>query len=170
MKFLSWISDCNSTHFTWKSACNVFMLTDNGVANITKSWFFFCNLETYSQISVSERKKAAYSLFRALHLANVINMQIIFCHHLRVSTAPSPCTGFSPDNAITHWCWVVAELWVHAWGWARLLKGEKPPSWWHKARRELQYGLFWAESSLQVGHACHRIRSSTWWMNRRQWM
>ena len=169
--FLSWIPDCNSIHFTWKFACNVFMLTENGVTNITKNWWFFLSSwNLFSNFSIKKENKAAYSPFRAPCVANVIKMQIVICHHMRVSTAPSPCTGFSPDNAnrtlTLGCCWAMGIC----LGLGLAVKGEKPPSRWHKAKRGLQYGLCWAKSSLQVGHACHRIRSSTWRMNRRQWM
>jgi len=39
IRFLSWISDCKSIHSIWKFACNVFVSTEKGVANI--NWFFF---------------------------------------------------------------------------------------------------------------------------------
>lgn len=70
-----WISDRNSTHSFSKFTGNVFMLTESGVINIQKNWWFFSrNLETYSQIPLSKWKAQLhfFSLFIGLYLANVL--------------------------------------------------------------------------------------------------
>jgi len=63
---LSWSSDCNSIHSMWKFASNVIRFNENVIANIQNTIYLFIylfiysfihsNLETYSQIPVSERK------------------------------------------------------------------------------------------------------------------
>ena len=78
MESLSWVSDCSSIHSIWKFAGNVFMLTENGVANIQRSdGFFWCSSSLFSN------REHGYVLF-AVHrtaFSQCIKMHTIICQN-----------------------------------------------------------------------------------------
>jgi len=99
IRFLSWISDCNSVHFCWKFADKVFISIENDVIN--KNWFFFFNLETFLKF-LSQNKKHGYIFFtfESPVFSQCIKMHTLSPHHFNqyCATFPSPCPGFSQDS------------------------------------------------------------------------
>jgi len=58
---LRWMFDCNSVYSIWKFVGNVVMLTESGVANITKNpWFFWKSWKLFSYSCIKTKNKAAY--------------------------------------------------------------------------------------------------------------
>lgn len=119
IKRLDQILDCKSIHSIWNFTSNVLMSTENWVPSIQKNGLFFVHLETYSQIPLSKGKAQlhVFFLFTGLHLASISKCVKLFAVTW-VSTAPSPCPGFSPGriNCIVMfgWWWVMpSDVW---WG------------------------------------------------------
>lgn len=88
IRFLSWMSHCNSLYSTWKFAGNVCVSTENGVTNI--NWWLF--QQTWTLFSNSfiktESTAARSSLFRSLYLA-------VICLHLSQHCPPGALLVFS---------------------------------------------------------------------------
>lgn len=135
IRFLSWITNCNSIHSLGECAGNICISTGNCVANINW-WFFlfffilfFCqcwNLLSNSFLK-PERTTAFSSLFRALFISNVSKYIQLFAitwvgtgQHCPLHALVSVITAL-----IAHWqfgCYRVghassqARPWVgHAW-------------------------------------------------------
>lgn len=124
------------------------MSTENGVSNIQKIWFFFfCNLETSSQIPLS-KEKAQLCTFHCSQdcVYPVCHNAHNYLPYLKTAlncTLCMPC--FQPPVPITHQCSAGAEQWVCAHG-----RSEK--SRHHDSAGGLQNGLGQDACSPHTGH------------------
>ena len=114
IRFLSWISDCNSIHPIWKFAGNVFISTGNGVTNKhthAHKIAFLGNLESYSQIPLSKWKTAYFFLlFTEQCFANVIKHILLFTITQVSTSLCAPHVLVSAQTVlITHRCVIVAH-------------------------------------------------------------
>ena len=122
------MSDCNSLHFIWKFAGNVFMSTENRLANMNW-WFFLALLKHILKFLYQNRKhgcmfftvqRTVFSLYIKMH--NIIGHKLSW--HC---TVPFPCSGFSPDRADHTSTCGCCEHWMHLGpGQARLLHRAEP--------------------------------------------
>ena len=71
------MSDCNSMHSIWKPGCNMFMSTENGVANIGNDWWFSQNLFLQKQSWI-------FFLVKSTVAGERMEMHKIVCHNLRL--------------------------------------------------------------------------------------
>ena len=100
VRFLMWMSDCKFTHSIWKHVDDVFMLTENGVANIPQiRWLYWQSWNLFSNSFIGKKARLQiFLLFSGLCLANESKYTVI-CHKLIWHCmVPSLCPGFSPDS------------------------------------------------------------------------
>jgi len=91
------ISNCNSINSVWKFTSNVFILTENGVTNKLKNWWFSCqswNLFSNS-INKTESTASCSLLFTELFLASV-SKSITLCAIAWSGTALHTVPWFQP--------------------------------------------------------------------------
>ena len=151
-KFLSWISDWNSIHSTWKFPGNVFTSTENWVKNIPRKKcvvFFLQPWKLFSNSSIKMESKAAYFLLLTGLFNQCIKCKKLFAINLVGTALHPPYVLVSAQTVlITHQCLLVVEQQVLIWGWDRLLRREQPLPWWHRTRGNHRMG--WTRPC--VGH------------------
>jgi len=118
VRFLNWMSDCNSTQSISKLPGSIFMLTENGVANIQKKhndfFFFLWSWNLFSNSFLRTKSRVAhFLLFTGLHLDNeskcVQRLAITWAGtalHLPHALVPSQTV------LIAQWRSAAAEWWV----------------------------------------------------------
>jgi len=136
--------DCNSIHSILKSAGNVFVLTENGVANIPKNlWLFWQSWNIFSNsLSKHKLKLHIFFLFTGLCLASVSKcIQLFAITSVSTALGPPRVPVSAQTVTIAYCCLVVMS---NRWGprpgqlgWAELL-----PWWWRTG------------SALRVGCTC----------------
>lgn len=87
-------------HSISKFTANVFILTENGVANIKKKKNFGC-LDTCSQITLSEWKESLHIFWHSQNYVQWMHQNAYkYLPSLDLALCCSlPCPGFSPDSA-----------------------------------------------------------------------
>lgn len=122
--------DCNSIHSIWKSACSVFMLTENGVTKTKKiiclqSWKLFSN--------------SSFLLFAGLCFSLSLKIHKLICHNLSWHCNLWP--GFSSDG--------VTSIPMFGWYWEAGLFARRA-TMMGQGRGWLQCDLFLQAWRLQI--------------------
>jgi len=147
------IFDWNAIHSSKKITSNVFMSSENGIANMRKIWWFFLNnLESYSQIPLLKWKaQLQFFCCSQVCVKPMCQNPLSYLPSLELAMHCAPCPSFRPDRVnrtLLAPCWVIAGA-----------RWEEPLPWWHKAGggRTVSCARLCADCELWVGCAWFRV-------------